>query len=117
MHALATWAIMTAMWLSERAEAFLSEPELEQEPASYVMDVRLTYYLLEGRTYSGGHTYPGSAACSTNFALGTRFRLPDGDVVVCNDRGLLGRTGWLDVWGRPDLPRRYGNYVTVEVLE
>jgi hypothetical protein len=29
---------------------------------------------------------------------------------------MLGSTGWLDLWRRPDLARIYGAYVTVEVL-
>jgi len=78
--------------------------------------VRLTYYTLTGRTYSGGQTYPGSTACSWNFALGTRFVFRDGETVVCNDRGLLGSSGWLDVWGNPGLVRKYGAYATVDVV-
>lgn len=78
--------------------------------------VRLTYYTESGRTYSGGQTYAGSTACSWNFAIGTRFMLPDGEVFVCNDRGRLGDSGWLDLWRRPDLAAEYGPYVVVEVL-
>jgi len=79
--------------------------------------VRLTYYVEGGRTYSGGKTYAGSTACSWNFALGTRFMLPNGETFVCNDRGLLGGApGWLDLWRRPDLVKRYGPYATVTVV-
>lgn len=85
-------------------------------PALAVARVRLTHYVEGGVTYSGGHTFPGSAACSWNFALGTRLRLPDGEEFVCNDRGLLGSTGWVDLWRRPDLVRKYGSWVVVEVL-
>ena len=88
----------------------------DEDVQGYYATVRLTYYLDSGLTYGGGHTYYGSAACSWNFPLGTRFMLPDGEVLVCNDRGRLGATGWLDVYARPDLPRAYGNYVTVLVL-
>lgn len=82
----------------------------------YSARVRLTYYVHGGATYGGGHTYIGSAACSWNFALGTRFRLPNGEVVTCNDRGLLGSSGWLDLFNRPDLARAYGPFATLEVL-
>jgi hypothetical protein len=71
---------------------------------------------LPGRTASGEMVHPGGTACSYNWALGTRFRFPHGEVFVCNDRGLLGSRGWLDVWNRPDLQARYGAYVDVEVL-
>jgi hypothetical protein len=78
--------------------------------------VRLTYYTLTGITYGGGHPYVGSTACSWNFRLGTRFVLPGGETVTCNDRGLLGSSGWLDLFARPDLVRRYGSYVNVQVV-
>jgi len=78
--------------------------------------VRLTYYNESGLTASGGRTYPGSTACSYNFAFGTRFRFPNGEVFTCNDRGHLGSVGWLDLFRRPDLAIRYGPYVTVEIL-
>jgi hypothetical protein len=85
-------------------------------PPGRVAHVRLTYYVEDGLTYSGGRPYSGSTACSWNFAIGTRFRLPNGDVFVCNDRGLLGSSGWLDLWRQPALARSYGPYVDVEVL-
>lgn len=78
--------------------------------------VRLTYYLESGVTYSGQRTYAGGTACSWNYPIGTRFRFEDGEVVVCNDRGMLGSSGWLDVWRRADIARKYGRYATVEVL-
>jgi len=78
--------------------------------------VRLTYYVLRGTTANGESVHLGGTACSTNWSFGTLFRLPDGSVVRCNDRGILGKTGWLDVWGRPDLSR-YGSNVTVEILD
>ena len=82
----------------------------------YKATVRLTYYVEGGQTASGGRTYAGSTACSYNFAFGTQFRLPDGEVVTCNDRGMLGASGWLDLWRRPDIAHAYGPYATVEVL-
>jgi len=84
--------------------------------ASRTVRVRLTYYVEYGVTASGGHPYAGSTACSWNFAIGTRFRLPDGETFTCNDRGLLGSSGWLDLWRRPDLARAYGPYATAEVV-
>ena len=85
-------------------------------PAARTVRVRLTYYVEGGVTYGGGRTYPGSTACSWNFPLGSRFRFPHGEVFTCNDRGLLGSSGWLDLWRRADIARAYGPYVTVEVL-
>lgn len=78
--------------------------------------VRLTYYVLRGRTFSGEGVHYGGTACSWNFSIGQRFKFKTGDVVTCNDRGLLGSAGWLDVWNRPDLTKTFGNYATVEVL-
>jgi hypothetical protein len=88
-----------------------------EEPRGYRTEVRLTYYVLEGRTANGERVHLGGTACSTNWPMGTRFRFPNGEIVTCNDRGYLGNKGWLDVWGRPDLFRAYGPYVTVEVLD
>jgi len=85
-------------------------------PMLAVHRVRLTYYTLSGRTYSGEQVSRGGTACSWNYAIGTRFRFPNGEIVRCNDRGLLGSSGWLDVWNRSDLARLYGAYVNVEVL-
>ncbi len=82
----------------------------------YQARVRLTYYVEAGRTASGGSTYAGSTACSSNFRFGTRFRLPDGEVVTCNDRGMLGASGWLDIWRNKAVVDRYGSWATVEVL-
>lgn len=49
-------------------------------------------------------------------SIGTRFRLPNDEVVTCVDRGRLGSSGWLDLWRRADLAREYGPYAMVEVL-
>lgn len=95
----------------------VSEDQPVVEDQRVWAQVRLTYYQESGRTYSGGQTYAGSTACSWNFAIGTRFVLPDGEVFVCNDRGMLGGApGWLDLWRRADLAAEYGPYVVVEVL-
>lgn len=97
---------------SDSVEA-VSEPESEPTMAR----VRLTFYQESGRTYSGQQTYAGSTACSWNYRLSTRFIFRDGESVVCNDRGLLGDSGWLDVFRRPDLAEKYGQYTVVEVVE
>lgn len=126
LHGFAVGCLLSAVHVA-RAED--SEPVVEDvateaaeelepiigEPLALAR-VRLTWYAESGITYGGGHTYPGSAACSWNFPLGTRFRFPHGEVVTCNDRGLLGSVGWLDVFRRPDLARMYGSHVVVEVL-
>ena len=77
--------------------------------------MRLTYYLLVGVTYSGAWTVPGTAACSWNLPLGSVIDLPEGEQFVCRDRGLLGSSGWLDVWHRPDVAQKYGRYVLATV--
>ncbi len=79
--------------------------------------VRLTFYMEAGRTFSGEQTYPGSTACSWNWNIGQRFRFAEGEIVTCNDRGMLGwAPGWLDVWRQPWLVRKYGPWATVEIL-
>jgi hypothetical protein len=93
------------------------------QSGGYKASVRVTHYNLDGVTYGCTAatalcgTRPGGTACSTNFALGTRFQFPSGEVFICNDRGSgLGSTGWLDVWRRPDISNRYGPTTTVTVL-
>jgi hypothetical protein len=85
-------------------------------PRGYPARVRLTHYVEYGVTYGGGHPYDGSTACSWNWPLYTTFVFPDGETFVCNDRGLLGNTGWLDLWRRPDVVRRFGPFTTVQVI-
>lgn len=80
--------------------------------------VRMTYYTYNsGITASGGRVYNGSTACSFNFPFGTEFRLSDGSIVTCNDRGLLYFdprvfAGWLDIYNRPDMGRAGAGWVT-----
>ena len=53
-----------------------------------------------GNTASGMQVAAGSAACSSNLAFGTRFRIegdPTGRTYLCNDRGALAST-WVDIW-------------------
>jgi len=85
-------------------------------PNLAVHRVRLTYYVMGSRTYSGEPVSRGGTACSWNYPIGTRFRFPNGEIVRCNDRGMLGNSGWLDVYARADLARLYGAYVNVEVI-
>jgi len=81
----------------------------------YSATVRLTYYTLGGVTASGERVHYGGTACSTNWRMGTRF-LVAGEVFVCNDRGILGSSGWLDLWNRRDIASKLGSYATVQVL-
>ncbi len=90
--------------------------QVELLPRPHYATVRLTFYVESGLTYSGGYTYPGSTACSWNYPLGTTFRLPGGEQFTCNDRGHLGSSGWLDLFRRPDLVHKYGEYVVVEIV-
>lgn len=99
-------------WVGELPGLPESPPLVHRSGARFY--VRLTYYVYNsGITASGGRVYVGSTACSYNFAFGTRFELPDGSVVTCNDRGMLGASGWLDVYGRPDIGRLGAGWVTI----
>lgn len=95
-------------------------------PVAAATTVRITYYLPTGSPMaSGRYPYVGAAACSYNYPLGTRLRfVADGWVVTCEDRGLLGYEGWVDVfapsddWGRRYVRGDYGDYTEViEVAE
>jgi hypothetical protein len=111
-------ATLSAAGIATSARQYLCDADGWQcpKPPGRVARVRLTYYVEGGLTASGGRTYAGSTACSYNWPFGTQFRFPDGEVVTCNDRGMLGSVGWLDVFRRSDLAARYGPYATVEVL-
>lgn len=83
--------------------------------------VRFTVYVDRGVMYSGYQTHWGAAACSWNYPIGTQLELPDGMVVTCLDRGLLGSSGWIDAW-MPDMATarayqaHYGNWTTATVV-
>lgn len=94
----------------------VQDESVVQQPVGYMARVRVTYYNLIGRTFSGIPLYMGSTACSWNFRIGTKFRFPSGETVTCIDRGLLGASGWLDVWKNPGLAHRYEPYTTVMVI-
>lgn len=116
-HDLTPWGIgilLLAIALQVTVSRVTAQEEDPDEVQTFT--VRLTYYNLNGFTITGEAVHYGGTACSWNFLLGTRFRLNTGDVFICNDRGLLGSTGWLDLWNRPDLVRLLGDYTTVEVL-
>jgi hypothetical protein len=87
------------------------------EPAT----VRFTVYVDRGVMYSGYQTHWGAAACSWNYPIGTQLELPDGMVVTCLDRGMLGSSGWIDAW-MPDMATarayqaHYGNWTTATVI-
>jgi hypothetical protein len=87
-----------------------------------MLRVRVTWYLPTGNVmYSGQYPFVGAAACSWNFSIGTRLRLPDGREVTCLDRGRLGSAGWVDIFvpttadGR-HVARQYGDWTTVVVV-
>jgi hypothetical protein len=118
-----------------RPRVTYSAPELQtcsQEygmsdaPAISASSVRVTFYTLTGIVRYGE---PGDAttrmcvaACSTNFPAHSILRFNDGFVVECRDTGLLGSTGWIDIWapsyawGLAEVERVYGQRTTVEVL-
>jgi hypothetical protein len=115
-----------SLWLSGAAlligVAVNQVGESEPAPAIAQFNVRVTYYVLSGTTYSGTRVRPGVAACSWNLPIGTRLRFFDGREVVCEDRGQLGNSGWADLWmpdiatGRRQVAQVYGDRTTVEVL-
>lgn len=74
-------------------------PVRAASPRAYTTVARITSYLPTGSvTYSGQWPYPGSAACSWNYPLYSRVTFSDGREVVCIDRGLLGWSGWIDLY-------------------
>lgn len=94
---------------------------IERVSAETTTTNRLTVYLDRGVMYSGYHTHWGAAACSWNYPLGTVLELPDGFQVMCLDRGLLGSSGWIDIWC-PDwatarwLQHHYGDWTTATIV-
>lgn len=115
--------------MSEDSQGSLSvEPESDTAVSPEVaatLRARVTYYVQSGLMASGLRTHPGAAACSTNLSFYTRLRLPDGRIVTCLDRGLLGNgrpISWVDIyseslfWGRENIAKVYGEVTTVEVL-
>lgn len=93
--------------------------------ASEQTTVRVTHYYATGNpTYSGIYPTHGTAACSWNFPLGTVLRFWDGRVVTCLDRGLLGWSGWVDIFAANWAEGRriqqsyeyYSGYESVEIL-
>lgn len=89
------------------------------EPES--IEVRVTYYYWTGNVmYAGIYPFPGAAACSWNLPLYTVVEFEDGREVVCLDRGLLGSTGWIDVYANTAAAGRevvdaYGDWARVRV--
>lgn len=66
---------------------------------SSTTSVRVTHYYWTGNPMaSGTYPYHGAAACSYNFPFGTMLRFWDGRVVTCLDRGMLGWSGWVDIY-------------------
>ena len=97
-----------------------SEP-VEAESTS----VRVTHYTWTGSPmYSGIYPYHGAAACSWNFPLWTVLRFRDGRTVTCLDRGMLGWSGWVDIyaatpteaWRIQQAYEYYSGYEPVEII-
>lgn len=111
--------------------------ELSEEAQQFT--ARLTIYCCKGDpggvycglTASGVQVAPGMAACSLYWPFGTRFRLPSGTIVVCEDRGsAVTSRNHLDVFfwdcGGQQNPeegtgwawlQKVGTQVEVEVIE
>jgi hypothetical protein len=64
--------------------------------------LRVTYYHATGAPMANGaYPYPGAAACSRHFDLGTEIGLvgPDGWYrLTCTDRGQINAERWIDVF-------------------
>lgn len=80
--------------------------------ALVILLFKVTFYHATGSPMANGQMpYPGAAACSTHFDLGTVIGLvgPDGWYpVVCADRGHINSRPWVDIYC-PD--RACGRYV------
>lgn len=61
--------------------------------------LKITWYTWTGFPMANGHyPFPGAAACSNHFALGTVIRLDGWYEVTCLDRGHINREKWIDVY-------------------
>jgi 3D (Asp-Asp-Asp) domain-containing protein len=61
--------------------------------------VVVTWYLPTGNaTYSGTMPRLGTAACDWSIPMGTVVLFPDARVVRCEDRGILGSSGHVDIY-------------------
>lgn len=96
-------------------ESFRPPPVVAAVPRGRSLQVRLTYYTLQGRMRNNEFVHHGAAACSSNIPMGSRVTFPGGETVVCKDTGWLGSTGWVDVWQGQALTRRYGDYAIVTI--
>lgn len=76
-----------------------------------LMLLRVTFYQATGSPMANGEMpYPGAAACSHHFDLGTVIALigPDGWYpVTCADRGHLNREPWVDIYAPTAEAGRY----------
>jgi hypothetical protein len=82
------------------ALALVTGPHVASADVQYVQTkpVYVTWYLPTGQRMANGEfPHLGAAACSTDMRLGTVVLLPD-RVVICKDRGLLGSTGYVDIF-------------------
>jgi 3D (Asp-Asp-Asp) domain-containing protein len=66
--------------------------------AAEELTVTVTHYAINGTTYGGTQTHAGVVACSWNIPLWSTVIFPDGRTYVCEDRGQLGNSGWIDIW-------------------
>lgn len=78
-------------------------------------------YCPDDYTAAGTHPNPGTAACGSAFALGTRLSVPGWGEVVCLDRGN-GPALWVDVWTYDAATGwawqgEYGQWLMVLILE
>lgn len=62
------------------------------------MTVDVTSYCDRGLTASGVMAGPGIAGCDVRYPFGTLFYLSDGSRWVCQDRGIVDGSDWLDTW-------------------
>ncbi|HYY88176.1 MAG TPA: hypothetical protein VFA49_05220 [Chloroflexota bacterium] len=94
----------------------LLQPHMATATRGYYLDVRVTYYTLQGRMANGRTAHWGAAACSSDIPMGSVIRFVDGVQVACEDTGDLGSSGHVDVWGDADAPHRYGERTRVTIV-
>lgn len=113
------WAIL-AVWVLILLSALLVPSAVHAAEGDVTVRqeyVRVTRYAERGVMADGNFVHDGVAACSMWMPFGTVLELPDGRVVVCEDRGHGDWywRGWVDVWTSDNVTAIYGDYAWVSV--
>lgn len=84
---------LLALWLVAVTPAYADTRYI---PAKSVI---VTYYYPTGNPmYNGRYPFIGAAGCSWDMPLDSVVLFPDGRIVVCMDRGMLGSSGHVDIF-------------------